>query len=72
MKETITPSSLRLTEEMLTRVEVVMDKTAPKFRSKNHFYEIAIEGYLKIQEEKIKTRARKIKEVENNGFSETD
>lgn len=65
------PNSIRLTEEMMERVESVMRNTPSKFRSKNHFYEISIEGYLKIQEENIRTRARKIKEEVDKDGNET-
>lgn len=55
---------VRMPESMAKRIEFVIYHTKPKFNSVNHLMNIAIDGFLKIQEEKIQTR---IKEVVKNG-----
>ena len=42
--------------KFLQRIDDVIEATGIKFRDRSHFINIALEGYLKICEEKIKTK----------------
>lgn len=61
-------TSIRIPIKTNNRIDVVLEMTKPKYGSRTHFINVALEGLLKIQEEKIKT----IKEGETNDIRKED